>query len=307
VLAGVSTALSGFGCATLSQQEPSLVPTQYRTETGPYAVFSNFAIAADATPIRSLHSLEHDVEQSLGVRVDADQPPIEVYILNDRQAFTHFLKFYYPELPPRRAFFLAQGLQRVVFTFQGERLEEDLRHEATHALLNVAYGDLPLWLDEGLAEYFEGAGGRRGMNPEHLGRLPRDLATGWKPDLARLETLQSVRQMAPRDYREAWAWTHYLLNGSPQGKSVLLGYLADRRNDPHAAPISARLQKDERGTSERLMTYIGQVRATALAAAPTSDDPTVRLQDNAIDSQRSSSSSAPKKSVFSRIRAFFGL
>ncbi len=83
------------------------------------------------------------------------EDPIEVYILNDRQDFEHFLKFYYPELPPRRAFFIAKGSQRVVYTFASPRLEEDLRHEATHALLRGAFGDLPLWLDEGLAEYFE--------------------------------------------------------------------------------------------------------------------------------------------------------
>src|SRR5262249_25586667 len=181
-----------LGCATMGEQGESLVPTRYRTRTGPYAVYSNFPIAADASAIKSLHSLETDVESNLGVRVTADEAPVEVYILKDRQSFTHFLRFYYPELPSRRAFFLAQGTQRVVFTFMGERLEEDLRHEATHALLNVAYGDLPLWLDEGLAEYFENPDAHRGVNAEHLGRLPQDLASGWKPDLARLETLKTV-------------------------------------------------------------------------------------------------------------------
>ena len=45
-------------------------------------------------------------------------------MLNDRNAFTHFLKFYFPELPPRRAFFLAQGSRRVVYTYLSNRLEE---------------------------------------------------------------------------------------------------------------------------------------------------------------------------------------
>src|SRR5262249_27855012 len=162
-------AIVGFaGCATLGgggDQAQALVPTRYQTRTGPYAVFSNFAIAPDAPAIRSLHSLENDIASNLGVRIDSDQPPVEVYILNDRQSFTHFLKFYYPELPPRRAFFLAQGTQRVVFTFMGERLEEDLRHEATHALLNVAHADLPLSLDRGLAAYFQQPGEHHGAHP----------------------------------------------------------------------------------------------------------------------------------------------
>src|SRR3954447_17933101 len=171
---GLAVLLAVVGCATFGEPGQPLVPTRYRTSAGPYSVFSNFPIAADAPAIRSLHALEDDVEAGLGVRVRADEPPVEVYILNDRQSFAHFLKFYYPELPSRRAFFLAQGPQRVVFTFLGDRLEEDLRHEATHALLHVAVGDLPLWLDEGLAEYFEGPDGRYGRNPEHLSRLPQD-------------------------------------------------------------------------------------------------------------------------------------
>ena len=76
-------------------------------------------------------------------------------MLDDRSSFLHLLRYYFPELPPRRAFFLAQGDQRIVYTYLGPRLEEDLRHEATHALLRGRFGDVPLWLDEGLAEYFE--------------------------------------------------------------------------------------------------------------------------------------------------------
>lgn len=293
------------GCATMGEQPQSLVPTQYRTRTGPYAVFSNFPIAADSPAIRSLHSLENDVEANLGVRINSDEPPVEVYILNDRQSFSHFLKFYYPELPPRRAFFLAQGTQRVVFTFMGERLEEDLRHEATHALLNVAFGDLPLWLDEGLAEYFEGAEAQRGLNKEHLDRLPKDLAAGWKPDLARLETLTSVRQMTPRDYRESWAWVHYLLNDSNSGKTTLLAYLADLRSDPKAATLSVRLRDEDGKGAKVLLAYLDRIRELPVAAVhPTTAATTVRLQDNALDASRSP---AQRRSVFSRMRAFFGL
>src|SRR6267154_255581 len=76
---GLLTTLGLFGCATLGEQGESLVPTRYRTRTGPYAVFSNFPIAADAPAIRSLHSLEKDVESNLGVRVNADEAPVEVY------------------------------------------------------------------------------------------------------------------------------------------------------------------------------------------------------------------------------------
>jgi hypothetical protein len=296
------TCLGCAGCATFGDQGQPLVPTRYQTRTGPFAVFTNFPMPADAPAIRSLHALEADIGSSLGLRVVSEEPTVEVYILNDRQSFMHFLKFYYPELPPRRAFFLAQGTQRVVFTFLGDRLEEDLRHEATHALLNVAVGDLPLWLDEGLAEYFEGPDGQLGLNPEHLGRLPQDLASGWSPDLARLETLKTVREMTPRDYRESWAWVHYLLNDTAPGKAALLAYLGDRGSRLDTSPLSERLKAGDWGTPRSLVAHLDRARAHPVAASPAPAEPTVRLQDPSPDAGL-----APRRGLLGRVRSLFGL
>jgi hypothetical protein len=317
---GFLAALGCIGCATLGDQGQPLVPTQYGTRTGPYIVYSNFPIKPDAPAIRSLQTLERDIEANLGIRVRAEEPSVQVYILNDRQSFTHFLKYYYPELPPRRAFFLAQGTQRVVYTFMGDRLEEDLRHEATHALLHVALGDLPLWLDEGLAEYFEGPEGRYGRNPEHLSRLPEDRKSGWMPDLAQLETRKSVSQMAPRDYRESWAWVHYFLNHSNATKATLLGYLADLRANPSTAPLSEKLKATEAGVPATLLAHLDRVRSLPpVAATPsTTPEPTIRLQDNAIELVRANVEPRPatepaperlppRRSLLGGLRALFGL
>jgi hypothetical protein len=305
---GILLGLACTGCATMGQRGESLVPTRYETRTGPFAVYSNYPIAADSPAIRSLHTLETDIEASLGVRVSAEEPAVEVYVLRDREAFTHFLKFHYPELPPRRAFFLARGSKRVVYTFQGERLEEDLRHEATHALLNVAIGDLPLWLDEGLAEYFEGSDEHQGLNHEHLERLPRDLASGWSPDLAKLEALQNVSQMTPRDYRESWAWIHYFLNGSDTGRAVLLAYLADLHTTPSAPPLSERLQGGPAPASKLLVTHVERLGTTQTATLPSQPASavatTVRLQDPA---PAAAPPPPPRRSLLARLRSWVGL
>ena len=309
-----------LGCATLGDQGQPLVPTRCETRTGPYAVYANVPLKPEATAIRSLRALEHDIEANLGIHVRDEEPSVQVYILNDRQSFAHFLRYYYPELPPRRAFFLAQGPQRVVYTFMGDRLEEDLRHEATHALLHVAVGDLPLWLDEGLAEYFEGPEGRYGRNPEHLGRLPQDRSSGWTPDLARLETLKNVGQMAPRDYRESWAWVHYLLNHSNATKAALLGYLADLHADPRTAPLSEKLKGTAANSPEMLLAHIDKVRAqpeVAMPATPTAE-PIIRLQSNPIELATTPAQPAlvvsparvatpERRGVFDHFRAFLGL
>ena len=93
------------------------MPTRHQVRTGPFILFSNFPIKDDPPAVRCLQALERDLKQHLDFEPRPDDDPVEIYVLDDRNAFTHFLKFYYPELPPRRAFFLAQGNQRVVYTY----------------------------------------------------------------------------------------------------------------------------------------------------------------------------------------------
>ena len=295
-----------LGCATVkSPAAGSLVPTQFQTRTGPYCVFTSTPMATDAPAIRSLQSLERQLETSLGVRVPTGTEPIEVYILESPEAFRHFLMFYFPELPTRRAFFLAQGTRRVVYTYQGSRLDEDLRHEATHALLHAAAPELPLWLDEGLAEYFEVDEFREGLNAEHLARLPEDFQSGFMPDLKRLESLRDVRKMTPRDYRESWAWVHYLLNGPAAAKTDLLAFLADQRGEGDVTPLSRRLLTADSDPSGRLVAHVQRAREASLAAARAINnrEPTVRFQDGSTEAV------APtrRRGFFGRIAGFFGM
>jgi hypothetical protein len=298
----IAALAAATGCATFgtnSNVPESLVPTKYQTRTGPYSVFTNYPLPADAAPILHLKSLERQLETNLGIRSDPTAEPIEVYILTDRRMFDHFLKFYYPELPPRRAFFLAKGSKRVVYTYASDRLEEDLRHEATHALLHTSVSDLPLWLDEGLAEYFEVPEDRAGINREHLDRLPDDLAGEWKPDLRHLEELKDVRKMTARDYRESWAWVHYLLNGTQSGKAALLAYLADLHASPGAEPLSKRLEKTETEPDIRLLAHLEEIGGQPVAKSPPPADDFIRLQDQ--ESPEPTKKSTKRKSFFGRL------
>jgi hypothetical protein len=294
------------GCATVSPRAESLVPTRYLTETGPNRIYTNFQLPADAPSVRELIALQRQIEETLHVRVDPGESPIEVNILSDQQAFSHFLKFYYPELPPRRAFFFAQGPRRVVYTYLGDRLEEDLRHESTHALLHASVAELPLWLDEGLAEYFEGQEVRDGLNPEHLARLPEDLVDGWVPDLGRLEQLDDVRQMSPRDYRESWAWVHYLLHSTSENKAALLAYLYDLRQQGEPMPLSARLGADS-GSGRRLASYIKALgRQPSILAAQPPRTSTVRLQSEPVPVPRPSVKPVVVEEPAPKRKGFFG-
>jgi tetratricopeptide (TPR) repeat protein len=91
-------------------------------------------------------------------------------------------------------------------------------HEYVHLLVQANYGELPLWLREGLAEFFGNAVVKRGEAT--LGKAsPRWLAVLKSRGLMPLEILFEVTERSPyyREkekvdifYAQSWALTHYL-------------------------------------------------------------------------------------------------
>ena len=298
------------GCAILEERGDSLIPTRHQLRMGPFLIHSHSPVSPEEPAIRGLHDLLSDLEAALGQTPDHGKPPIEIYILRDRSDLARFRLFHYPELPARRAFFLAQGERRVVYTYHSPRLLEDLRHESTHALLRELYGEVPLWLDEGLAEFFEGSRGGTRVEEDHLPRLLADLQQGWQPDLQRLESLTEIHQLTPRDYREAWAWVHLLLTEPRVGRPLLLGYLQTCRD--RSAPPGLEHHLTRRGlTSSSLVNHLRTIEAGRILVMPAAPQkPTViRAQDPSVEPVRApdSSSSLWKRGLLRRIRIVLGL
>jgi hypothetical protein len=114
-----------------------------------------------------------------------------------------------------------------------------------------------LWLDEGLAEYFEVPRGFRGLNRAHLEQLSGRLEQGqWAPNLARLETLNPQFDMTLEDYAECWAWVHFLLESPMESHGLLPDFLADLRRHGTAQPISARLRQLGRDPERALVEHV---------------------------------------------------
>lgn len=184
---------------------------------------------------------------------------ILVYIFGEKGSFDHYLKKRYPHLPARRAFFMAQSRpgsrdeDLVVLTWWSEKLEQDLRHELTHALLHTAIPEIPLWLDEGLAEYFE-LEAFPTMAEERRRQALLDFTSSNRPDISRLESLHDIQQMGREEYREAWCWTRWMLNGSPGARSLLLSYLNDLRGS-QKTKLSQKLQQAIPDSKARMISY----------------------------------------------------
>ena len=244
-------------------QAPTALPGKNSLRVSQFYFFADFEMQPDQPLFRELAELREQVVREL--QLPSANTVIQVYLFEDRDRYDHFMRARYPDLPRRRAFFVAQprtvggGDELLVYTFWGDRVRQDLRHELTHAILHSVLKDVPLWLDEGLAEYFELPPGSDGINPQHLDQLRKG---PFAPDLARLERMHQVAEMTPSEYREAWAWVHLMLRGPADGRAALLAYLQQLRVTTAPGPLQPRLAAAVPGLTDALEMHLGQLART---------------------------------------------
>ncbi len=220
-------------------------PSRYSFRIAPYVFLSDFEIDRNKPLFQELAKLRDRVYGDLHL------PPthsiVQVYLFENKERYEEFMRAAYPDLPPRRAFFVQKPKpfggsdDLLVYTYWGDRIQQDLRHELTHALLHSVIRDVPLWLDEGLAEYFELPPSEQGINASHVETLRRDFGDVFHPDLDRLERMKDVRDMKSAEYREAWLWTHWMMQANPETRAVLLAYLQELRSKNNPSPLAQRL------------------------------------------------------------------
>lgn len=265
----------GTGC-TVNRPQLVTLPSRHSVVSEQLMVLSDMRLDVDHPLIQDLNQLRMQVARELELPLERDR--VVVYLFRDETTYHQYMQATYPRLPPRRAYFVGTPRELAVYTFWGERIQEDLRHEFTHGLLHSCHQQVPLWLDEGLAEYFEVAGGGTArLNSDYAQRLANSMQNGWRPDLKRLESIAEFSQMQRTDYQEAWAWMHYMLHSSPDTKQVLLEYLSSLRTDGPSQPISERLAEQVPAFEDRFVSYLSSLSslhnpAADLAAVRTSSN-----------------------------------
>jgi hypothetical protein len=228
------------GCATLFSRRPAL-PSRHTQVLDPLVVYSDF-------PLPPHHRLLDDVAAERGdlmskLNLPKSQEPIHVYLFDSQANFRAFVEQHFPEFPARRAFFVETDTRLAVYAHWGDRVAEDLRHEVAHGYLHAVVPQLPLWLDEGVAEYAEVPRSDGGLNRPHVRLLAERLASDvWRPNLERLEHIDAVAEMTQLDYAESWAWVHFLMEIDPARRELLQNYVQALRRDGMAPPLSVRLR-----------------------------------------------------------------
>jgi hypothetical protein len=154
----------------------------------------------------------------------------------------------------------------MVFAYRSAEFDVDVRHEGTHALLHADLALVPLWLDEGLAEYFEVPYDRRTFDHEHLAELKWQLSKinlaarirPSFPSLERLEDLRDLNQMGATEYRQSWGWVHFMLHGSSEAHDELTQFLADIRAQTPPGKLSERLRRRIPNLDQKFTEHLRQ-------------------------------------------------
>jgi hypothetical protein len=241
------------GCALLYQ--PTSLPTSGKLVRDQLVIRSDFALARHHRLIEELVAQRGDVFDRL--RLPASDEPIYVYLFESSKRYDAFIAKNYPDFPDRRAFFVETDTILNVYAYWGDRVAEDLRHEVAHGYLHTMVPGLPLWMDEGLAEYFEVPRGQRGLNRPHVAMLLTESQTGqWAPSMAKLEQLHSAADMTQRDYAESWAWMHFLLETTPARRDLLRSHLARIRMAGSAPPLSQIILAAEPDVGRTLVEHL---------------------------------------------------
>ncbi|HTM54315.1 MAG TPA: hypothetical protein VL175_09815 [Pirellulales bacterium] len=239
---------AGFACAV------ACVAIAASTEAGPpFLVRAEFPLAECADLLDDLGEIQKQLTTTL--RLPSAREPVHIVLFRDEATYREYGKTHFPRVAYRRALYVKRAGAGTVYAFRGPELAVDLRHEATHGVLHASLPMVPLWLDEGLAEYFEVPPAARISANPHLKSVKWNLRLGAVPRLARLEARQDVSDMNAGDYRDAWAWVHFLLNGPPEAHDELVRFLDDIARGAAAGQLSRRLESRLGGAEVRLAEH----------------------------------------------------
>ena len=164
-----TTAAAGLGLLVwLAAHSPSTdaAAGPNQLTAGRLTVRADFSLDGYAARVREIADLDRELHRTLGI--PGSRQPIDIQVFGSKQAYAEHLRRHLPKVPYRRALYVQQADRGSVLVYRHPDLATDLRHECTHAILHTSLPSVPLWLDEGLAEYFELPADQRAFDNPHL-------------------------------------------------------------------------------------------------------------------------------------------
>ena len=252
-----------------------------------YLVHTDLDTALSADLSQRLDAMYDEYNQRLALfRGRGTIPRLEVYLFRNQRdyvAFTH------GKMQNSGGVFLpAQNLLAAFLGDQGrDQLRRTLQHEAFHQFAyNAIAIELPVWLNEGLAQFFEeglwnGDGFLLGeVPPRRLRQLRADLKAGRLMDFAALlhttneawtARLAASRADGVMQYNQSWAMVHFLVMAQGEnGQYLFRGRLIEMLRLLHAGrtgddAFRGAFGGNVAGFHDRFIDYAGSLKATAEA------------------------------------------
>jgi len=203
----------------------------------------NFLLLGDVSA-RDLRQVAERLEQfreALGVALPnailTTPAPTTVLVFETHKSYEPLKPRYQGKTRDLAGFFQAgEAVNYVTLTLEGglDNLGT-IYHEYVHLLVNNNVGDLPLWLNEGLAEYYGTFQVSDSGDYAILGRIQKDHVLLLRQQFIPLQTIVAVDQQSPLYnetdkasifYAESWALVHYLILGEEQKFAKQMGAFA---------------------------------------------------------------------------------
>lgn len=236
----------------------------------------NFIVISDASPkqarrtARSLEQFRNLIQTALPkLKVDSSTPLIACVLRNEK-GFKALLPNEMLGKGAATPGGLFAGSPEKSFVLLRADAPPDLGyhtiyHEYVHQIMQLNYPDLPIWLSEGLAEFFgyatiSDSGSDLGIASENL------LLTLANSAMIPLATLLNVTHDSPHYrqtgmvevfYAQSWALTHYLMLGDKQAHTAqLLEFLELLQKDVPEQEAIMRAFGDLKALEQKLANYI---------------------------------------------------
>lgn len=168
---------------------------------------------------------------------------LNLKLFDSKNQFNAYKRKVAPGLGTAGGFYISRINEATVYTGKNDqRMYDVTRHEATHAIVDAAFGNMPIWLNEGLSEYFELLSFKNGMtrlikpSNKHLSLLSRTNL----PDLKHYFNIgnQQWYSESSKDKNYALGWSLvYFMMSSKQDKRFL-AYLLDHLAYNYCKPFS---------------------------------------------------------------------
>lgn len=192
--------------------------------------------------------------------------PTSIFIFKNASSLEPYQRLYNGKPQKSGGYFLPQRYGNYVAINGDPRGDEmaNIHHEYLHYVIRNNYASLPLWLNEGLAEYystFEVSGNEAKIGlplPHHIVWLRKNALIPLPALLAVDEYSPEYNEEEPRGsfYAQSWALVHYLLAGSPERRAQAVEYLRLLQN---GSPREEAFQKtfgDPAALERELRSYI---------------------------------------------------